>query len=152
MPGVVGSIMESLRYVAPLDSVEPAIPNTATPFAPLPQVMGMPGMVGSIVESLRYITPFAIDVMLFVIIKQLASPKKKLKVRALCALDAASVPWMPLDRRGGGGALAFGLSCSASNPATRSLLSLPAACSSWSHPGGVVSNNCLPAFPRFAAG
>ena len=82
MPGVVGSIVESLRYFAPLDSVEPAIPNTATPFAPLPQVMGMPGMVGSIVESLRYITPFAIDVMLFVIIKQLASPKKKLKVGA----------------------------------------------------------------------
>ncbi|GAB4813521.1 hypothetical protein N2152v2_000567, partial [Parachlorella kessleri] len=45
----------------------------------LRQVMGMPGMVGSIVESLRYITPMAADVMVFAILKQLASPKKKLK-------------------------------------------------------------------------
>lgn len=44
------------------------------------QVMGMPGMVASVAESLRYITPMAVDVMLFVILRQLASPKKKLKV------------------------------------------------------------------------
>lgn len=41
--------------------------------------MGMPGMVTSIVESLKYLTPMAFDVMTFAILKQLASPKKKLK-------------------------------------------------------------------------
>lgn len=40
----------------------------------------MPGMVTSIVESLKYLTPMAFDVMTFAILKQLASPKKKLKV------------------------------------------------------------------------
>ena len=42
--------------------------------------MGMPGMVTSIVESLKYLTPMAFDVMTFAVLKQLASPKKKLKV------------------------------------------------------------------------
>ena len=45
------------------------------------QVMGMPGMVISTVESLVFLTPMAYDVMTFAILKQLASPKKKLKVR-----------------------------------------------------------------------
>lgn len=49
---------------------------------PVAQVMGMPGMVTSIVESLKYLTPMAFDVMTFAVLKQLASPKKKLKVRA----------------------------------------------------------------------
>lgn len=40
----------------------------------------MPGMVTSIVESLKYLTPMAFDVMSFAVLKQLASPKKKLKV------------------------------------------------------------------------
>ncbi len=40
----------------------------------------MPGMVTSIVESLKYLTPMAFDVMTFAVLKQLASPKKKLKV------------------------------------------------------------------------
>ena len=44
------------------------------------QVMGMPGMVISTVESLVYLTPMAYDVVTFAILKQLASPKKKLKV------------------------------------------------------------------------
>ena len=45
------------------------------------QVMGMPGMVTSVAESLRYITPMAVDVMVFAVLKQLGSPKKKLKAR-----------------------------------------------------------------------
>lgn len=40
----------------------------------------MPGMVTSIVESLKYLTPMAFDVMTFAVLRQLASPKKKLKV------------------------------------------------------------------------
>lgn len=40
----------------------------------------MPGMVTSIVESLKYLTPMAFDVMTYAVLKQLASPKKKLKV------------------------------------------------------------------------
>jgi hypothetical protein len=47
------------------------------------QVMGMPGMVTSIVESLKYLTPFAFDVLTFGVLKQLASPKKKVKVTAV---------------------------------------------------------------------
>ncbi len=42
----------------------------------------MPGMVTSIVESLKYLTPMAFDVMTFAVLRQLASPKKKLKVRS----------------------------------------------------------------------
>lgn len=45
----------------------------------LRQVMGMPGMVASIVESLKYLTPMAFDVLTFAILKQFASPRKKLK-------------------------------------------------------------------------
>lgn len=42
----------------------------------------MPGMVTSIVEALKYLTPMAFDVMIHAVLAQLASPKKKLKVRA----------------------------------------------------------------------
>lgn len=55
-------------------------PVPRLPPPPTPQVMGMPGMVTSIVESLKYLTPMAFDVMTFAVLKQLASPKKKLKV------------------------------------------------------------------------
>ena len=61
------------------------MPTTCLTARPPPQVMGMPGMVTSIVESLKYITPMAFDVMTFAVLKQLASPKKKLKVGGLPA-------------------------------------------------------------------
>jgi hypothetical protein len=54
--------------------------STASAILFLAQVMGMPGMVTSIVESLKYLTPMAFDVMTYAVLKQLASPKKKLKV------------------------------------------------------------------------
>ena len=59
------------------------------------QVMSLQGMVASIVESFKFLTPMAFDVMTFTLLKQLASAKKKLKVRrvvcgALGASPAAS--------------------------------------------------------------
>lgn len=71
------------RLGAGLSAARPDLTSPPTLSSPLPhhQVMGMPGMVTSIVESLKYLTPMAFDVMTFAILKQLASPKKKLKAR-----------------------------------------------------------------------
>ncbi|KAL4451471.1 hypothetical protein ABPG75_007133 [Micractinium tetrahymenae] len=65
----LGRMLAKIMHAAPLAVAEQLIR----------QVMGMPGMVTSIVESLKYLTPMAFDVMTFAVLRQLASPKKKLK-------------------------------------------------------------------------
>ena len=81
------------------------------PSPPIPQVMGMPGMVTSIVESLKYLTPCAFDVMTYAILKQLASPKKKLKVRRgpVCGGARACAAWSGWNWAGGQGGGGGGL-------------------------------------------
>ena len=64
-------MLAKVAAAAPLPSCE----------ALLRQVMGMPGLVASVVEALRYLPTMAFDVMTFVLLRHMASPRKKLKAR-----------------------------------------------------------------------
>lgn len=65
----LGRLLAKICHAAPLAVSEQL----------LRQVMGLPGMVNSIIEALGLVTPYTFDVMIFSILRTLASPRRKLK-------------------------------------------------------------------------